>query len=387
MTRAELKAKAASRYAGALKQVLLGENPFPLLVPYKRPLRSGDPTALIRLKEFLRQESKAQNGFGPTVTFESASTRKFGTGTLAGDIFFESLDDLTRYIGKKAEADRMIACAATITTAFPAARAWIAARARWLAEYDSAGWEGIVRCARHFIANPKPWVYPREISLGMHTKFLEEHHAVLIDLLEHLSPATLNKPYANWQDRLGLRSSSDMIEGRLLDDRLAAHLPRHMIAPVAEWNRCASNPSWVLIVENRTTLLTLRPLRGCVALLGKGYAVRRLAQLDWLGSRPVYYWGDIDQHGFEILASLQSVLPYVQSCLMDEATLDHCREFCGRENVNGTLPAEFVTANLQPAERAMWQRCASAHLRLEQENIPTNVSLAALQHLVALSGS
>ncbi len=49
-----------------------------------------------------------------------------------------------------------------------------------------------------------------------------------------LSPATLNDPYANWQDRLGLRSSSDMIEGRLLDDMLAPHLPRHMVAPVVE---------------------------------------------------------------------------------------------------------------------------------------------------------
>jgi hypothetical protein len=387
MTRAELKAKTASRYASALKQVLLGANPFPLMVPYKRPSRSGDPTALIRLKEFLRNESKAQNGFGPTITFEAASTRKFGTGTLARDISFESLDDLTRYIGKKTEADRAIACAAIITTAFPAARTWTAARARRLVEHDSTTWQGIVRCAQHFIANPKPWVYPREVPLGLHTKFLEEHHAALIDLLENLSPTTLNDPYANWQDRLGLRSSSDMIEGRFLDTAVAPALPRHMVTPATEWIRCALGPRWILIVENRTTLLSLPTLDGCLALLGKGYAVRQLAQIPMLQSLPVCYWGDIDQHGFEILASLRSVLPGAQSCLMDKGTLDRCREFCGQENVDGTLPVSFVTANLQPAERTMWQRCASEHLRLEQENIPTNVSFSALRHLIALSGS
>lgn len=385
MTTAELKAKATSRYTGALKKVLLGEDPFPLPIPYKRAARAGDPAALIRLKNFLRAESKAQNGFGPTIEFETTRTRRYGDGVLAGDISFDSLDDLTRYIGKKAEAGRVIAHAAIVTAAFPGARNWTAAQLRRLAEGDAAAWDGIVRAVRYFCEHPKPWVYPREVPLGLHTKFLEEHHTVIIELLRSITPEVLNESYTSWQDRLGLRSSSEMIEGRFLDPDLAPQLPQHMLAPVKEWNRCAFNPSWVLITENRTTLLTLGALPGCLALLGKGYAAKRLAQIEQLRLVRVFYWGDIDQHGFEILASLRSLLPNTHSCLMDEETLDRCQAQIGQESVTSTLPSAFVAANLSAAEQVVWQRCGLEHLRLEQENIPREIFTGLLARIASES--
>lgn len=383
MTAAELKAKAASRYGGALKKILLGENPFPLPIPYKRPARGGDPAALIRLKKFLRGESKTENGFGPTIEFEMARTRKFGDGLLAGAIAFDSLDDLTRYIGKKAEAARVLAHAAIVTDAYPEARPWTGSQIRRLSEHDALTWQGIVQAVRYFRQHPKPWIYPREVPLGLHTKFLENHHTAIIDLLRSIAPEVLNETYTNWQDRLGLRSSSDMIEGRFLDASIAPHLPQHMLAPVKEWNRCVFNPSWVLITENRTTLLTLGPLPGCLALLGKGYAASRLAQIEKLPLSRVVYWGDIDQHGFEILASLRSHLPAARSCLMDEETLTRCTGRIGQENVASTLPGEFVMANLTPAERVLWQKCGLEHLRLEQENIPREVSDLVLARMAS----
>lgn len=381
MTTAELKAKATSRYAGALQKVLLGENPFPLALPYKRPARGGDPATLIRLKNFLRGESKAQNGFGPTIEFEAARTRKFGEGVLAGAITFDTLDDLTRYIGKKAEADRVVAHASIVTLAFPEARNWTANQQRRLSDLDVPTWQGIVETVRYFREHPKPWIYPREVPLRRHTKFLEDHHSAVINLLLGISPEVLNEVYTNWQDRLGLRSSSEMIEGRFLDPAIAPQLPRHMLAPVQEWNRCDFNPAWVLVTENRTTLLTLGPLPGCLALLGKGYAASRLAQVGKLKATRVVYWGDIDQHGFEILASLRSDLPETQSCLMDEETLRQCAAETGREDVSGTLPRAFVAANLTAAEQGLWQNCASWHLRLEQEKIPQRISQPVLARL------
>jgi len=47
------------------------------------------------------------------------------------------------------------------------------------------------------------------------------------------------------------------------------------------------------------------------------------------------------------------------------------------------LPATFVTANLTPAERAIWQKCTITHIRLEQENIPPAVSNPVLGRLAA----
>jgi hypothetical protein len=379
VTTTELKAKAASRYPTALKKVLLGENPFPLSIPYKRPARGGDPAALIRLKNFLRSESKAQNGFGPTIKFETARTRKFGDGVLAGDISFDSLDDISCYIGKKAETDRVLAHAAIVVAAFPETRNWIGRQLRRLPQHDAATWRGIVEAVRYFRDHPKPWIYPREVPIGLPTKFLETNHTVVIDLLLSVAPEALNDNHTNWHDRLGLRSSSEMIEGRFLDASIAPHLPQHLLAPVKEWNRCSLNPSWILITENRTTLLTLGSMQGCLALLGKGYAANRLAEVERLGSSRVVYWGDIDQHGFEILASLRSLLPKVESCLMNDVTLRQCPDRVGREHVSGTLPSAFLKANLTFEEYTLWQKCALEHLRLEQEKIPSSISMAALQ--------
>jgi hypothetical protein len=382
VTTEELKARALSRYDSTLKKMLLGENPFPVSVPYKRPKRGGDPTKLLRLKAFLRSQSKAANRFGPTIQFSEARTKKFGTGILAGDICFETLDDLTRYIGKKTEAERILAHAAIVTTEFPEARAWTAKHIRKLGEKDVPTWRGIVKTVHYFRENPRPWIYPRELPLGLATKFLERNYSAVVDLLLQIAPAALNLTYTNWQDRLGLRSSSEMVEGRFLDPTLAPELPRHMLAPVKEWNRCAfAERTWVLITENRTTLLTLPRLRGCLALLGKGYAVIRLAQIAKLASVPVFYWGDIDQHGFEILASLRSHLPQTKSCLMDAETLACCSEETGKEEVEGTLSVDLVAANLTLEEHALWRVCAVNHVRLEQENIPSHFSTRVLNQL------
>jgi hypothetical protein len=386
VTTEELKASAESRLDSTLRKLLLGEDPFPVSISYKRPKRSRDPATLLRLKRFLRAESKAEKGFGPTIAFGEARTRSFGTGVLPGDICFDSLDDLTRYIGKKAETERLLAHAAIVTAAFPDARDWTSRRLRVLREKDVATWHGITRAVRYFRENPTPWIYPREVPLGLHTKFLEQNYSPVIDLLLEIEPAVLNQTYSTWQDRLGLRSSSEMIEGRFLDPTLAPELPRHMLAPVKEWNRCAfAARTWVLVIENRTTFLTLPPLPGCLALLGKGYAVVRLAEIQKLAAGTVFYWGDLDQHGFEILASLRHHLPQTQSCLMDAKTLSHCSEAVGEERVRRTLPVDFVSANLTAEERALWERCAMTHVRLEQEKISGVFSARVLRELAEVN--
>jgi hypothetical protein len=389
VTTEELKARAHSRYESTLKKLLLGENPFPVSVPYKRPKRAGDPTALLRLKAFLRTQSKTTNGFGPTIQFGEARTKKFGTGVLAGDIFFETLDDLTRYIGKKSEAERILAHAAIVTAEIPAARTWTARHFRKLGDKDASTWRGIVKAVHYFRENPKPWVYPREVPLGFHTKFLENNYSTIISLLLLTAPFALNDLHTNWQDRLGLRSSSEMVEGRFLDRTLAPELPQHMLASVTEWNRCAFTAQpWVLITENRTTFLTLPKLPRCLALLGKGYAVIRLAQIEKLASSSVVYWGDIDQHGFEILASLRSHLPQTVSCLMDAETFEGSNVAICTENVEGILASGFLEANLTEAEHGQWRKCAVNHLRLEQENIPNERSSLFLEQIAkALMGA
>jgi hypothetical protein len=388
LTAAELKGKATRKYHAILGQVILGENPFPLGIPYKQLRRTGNPAELLKLKEILRGESKATNGHGPTIEFLPVKTRRFADGTLPGKIEFTSLPDLTRYIGKGVEAERILRHAELVSKRLPGTTAWTAKHTEKLADENSAFWNDICLVVEYFRDHPKPWVYVRELPLGLQTKFVEKNYRVIVELVEVIAPNALNEPYTSWQDRLGLRSGSSLIEGRFLDPKLAPTLPQHFQAPVTEWNNCEFKaPSVVLVTENRTTFLTLPSIPGCLALLGKGYAVTRLAEIKKLSAASVFYWGDIDQHGFEILASFRSKLSHVQSLLMDSATTEQFRSLATTETVEATLQPAFVSEHLTNDERGVWEKCANNHFRLEQEHLPFLHTTTALKVALTKSNS
>ncbi|NOR71215.1 MAG: hypothetical protein GQ532_16210, partial [Methylomarinum sp.] len=51
---------------------------------------------------------------------------------------------------------------------------------------------------------------------------------------------------------------------------------------------------------------------------GLGYAVNLLAEAQCLQDRALFYWGDLDTHGFAILLRLRHYYLQVKSMLMDE---------------------------------------------------------------------
>lgn len=125
----------------------------------------------------------------------------------------------------------------------------------------------------------------------------------------------------------------------------------------------------VLITENRTNFLTLPPLRGTIALQGQGYAVSRLGRAPFLKGKRILYWGDIDAHGFEILAVLRREFPQTESLMMDAQAWTTFAEF----RVNGTRsqnsPEQYLPF-LDPDETVLYRVVSEKVIRLEQERIP-----------------
>jgi hypothetical protein len=90
-----------------------------------------------------------------------------------------------------------------------------------------------------------------------------------------------------------------------------------------------------------------------------------LARTDWLAEKQLFYWGDIDVHGFQILAQLRAHYPAVQSLLMDAATF--------RRYYGGGRGAGFVAQALPAltaAEQALYQELLRTNRRLEQGKLP-----------------
>ncbi len=77
----------------------------------------------------------------------------------------------------------------------------------------------------------------------------------------------------------------------------------------------------MFITENEINFLAFPKLPGSMVIFGAGYGWEGLAQAGWLQRCSIYYWGDIDTHGFAILDQLRAYFPRAESFLMDRETL------------------------------------------------------------------
>jgi hypothetical protein len=73
--------------------------------------------------------------------------------------------------------------------------------------------------------------------------------------------------------------------------------------------------------------------------------VERLAGVDWLREKELYYWGDIDTHGFHILDLMRSRFAHAKSLMRDRETLLEHRSawICARIG----MTRAWVTRRLQ----------------------------------------
>jgi hypothetical protein len=113
------------------------------------------------------------------------------------------------------------------------------------------------------------------------------------------------------------------------------------------------------------------PCAGSLVIFGLGYGLDRLSDIPWLACCRLWYWGDIDTHGFGILNRLRQMLPDARSLLMGRETLLAPRHLWVSE------PAEHrylgQVDRLTVEERDLFEDLRSERLgervRLEQERI------------------
>ena len=108
---------------------------------------------------------------------------------------------------------------------------------------------------------------------------------------------------------------------------------------------------------------------------GGGYSVDLLARLPWLHASRVVYWGDLDSHGFAILAKFRQQVPGAVSILMDVETLIAHRDLWVKEPKPHTGSVVGLTSS---EESALARVRAEGNVRLEQERIPWKYALAAI---------
>jgi len=280
-----------------------------------------------------------------------------------------------RMIGRGAEARRFDALAGATLAAFPALRPWVRAHPLALVAHGDS-WPQVLAVLDWFVRHPRPGLYGRQLDIaGVDSKFIEARRGLLAELLDQVLPAEAIVADApgikQFEARFGLLSKPAMIRFRLLD-------PGHFIGglsdltiPVAQFASLQSGVERVFITENEVNALAFPLVPASMVVFGGGYGIDRLAQVQWLRSRELLYWGDIDTHGFAILDRLRASLPHARSILMDEATLYAHRHLWGNEDLDKRFSGELE--RLTSAERKLFldllDNRHAERLRLEQERI------------------
>jgi hypothetical protein len=226
-------------------------------------------------------------------------------------------------------------------------------------------------------ANPRPRLYIRQIDLpGVDSKFIEMNRGVLTELLDLTLPKDAIDFTASgvgqFERRYGFIEKPARIRFRVLDPliNVVSSVGRpDMTLDAESFSKLDIGVSRVFITENEINYLTFPDVENGLAIFGAGYGFEMLREAVWLSQCAVYYWGDIDTHGFAILNQLRCLLGDVKSILMDRATLLEFRPHWGREDRQAIHDLPLL--NIE--ERAVYDDLRHNHiqdnLRLEQEKI------------------
>jgi len=115
-----------------------------------------------------------------------------------------------------------------------------------------------------------------------------------------------------------------------------------------------------------------------LAVFGSGYGLESLGKIDWLKKRNVWYWGDLDTHGFAILNELRTRLPNVKSLLMDRETLMAHEALWGSELSQANRRLEHLSDEEAALHQDLIDNRYGDRIRLEQEQIDYGFMLAKL---------
>lgn len=353
-----------------LAAMLDGEPVFPLRIPLKKPNTQA-------LSEHFEVARKWISGLTATAGFQlewrEFNHRQLGRNRIPVAATVASERDGLALIGKLRDAAKFRVLVATIASAYPALVPWL--KKRPLTALDHAeNWPRLVAVLGWIVRHPRPGVYLRQIDVqGVDTKFIERHRSLLGEMLDIvLPPEAIDSQFTGVNGfalRYGFKPKPVQIRFRFLDQKLCIQGLFDITVVSDEFARLALAVKRVFIAENEINFLAFPEVPDSMVLFGSGYGFDHLAQAEWLQSMEIFYWGDIDTHGFAILDQLRSKFPAVHSLLMDRATLLEHQAFWGGEDSSTARELE----RLRPEESALYDdlrfnRIAPA-LRLEQERI------------------
>ncbi len=369
-----------------LSSMVKGENLFPVRLPLKGPDSRQLSERFTDVRDWIAQLTTAAGPY--RIVWRKVNHRVLGSNKIPSEAWLDSMEDALGLIGKQHAASIFTSLLTLIREKEPCLLPWLSKRSLRALELAEA-WPLMLQTVAWLRKHPQPGIYLRQIDLpGVHSKFIESHRGVLSELFDLALPLEAINAEAtgtnNFCRRYGFRDKPLRVRFRLLDPDLtilSTDTDQDITITREAFARINILAETVFITENEINFLAFPPVRGAMVIFGAGYGFRNLADIEWLHNRKLFYWGDIDTHGFAILNQFRELFPHAVSFIMDRQTLLTHRSLWGTEN----HPETATLTRLTSEEKALYDDLRHGrlgnHIRLEQEKITFATLLDALEKL------
>lgn len=297
---------------------------FPWVYKGSKGKRSDSYKESLELYSVLYSSSKEKTGRGYTITTEKVNTRFYGEQTIIKEITIESEEDYLSFIGKEKERKVFVSALEDLKRLFldnsfslEDLYNWAQTNLGLLTEKKEDGYyDDIMRVLVYLMSQSSLNLYIREIPLPVHTKFIEENEKTILSLYTAI---TKKDVLSSFEDTFSLKKKEALIRWRAKNNREETGLRLSDFSLLD-----SSGIKRVYIVENEIVYLTFPLENDMMIIFGGGFGAVLLKKVEWLKTKEIYYFGDLDEHGYEILALFRSIFPQTRSFLMDKETYrDH----------------------------------------------------------------
>ncbi|WP_347555283.1 DUF3322 domain-containing protein [Robbsia sp. KACC 23696] len=358
-----------------LRDVVLPEGRFPFRLVLKTP---GTTDIANRFDEVRTWAAVLREIPNVRIEWREVRHRVQGLQRVPSSVWIDSIDDALILLQKVPASRAFAELVATTESTLPALVPWLLRRPLIALQY-AAEWPKLLIVVSWLRAHPRPGVFLRQVDLpDIDTKFIERHRGLLPELLDLILPPeaidSTKSGVAQFAGRYGFTEKPTRIRYRELDPQIAS-LPGPVCADIAldakSFSELKLSIDRVFITENETNFLAFPLVPRSIVVFGAGYGWDALSLARWLDCCTIYYWGDIDTHGFGILNQLRSHFSAVASFLMDRETLDAHSASWGRETAPLMVDLLRLTSDeCRVYDDLRYQRIQpDACLRLEQEHI------------------
>ncbi|MCP4721518.1 MAG: hypothetical protein GY860_18835 [Desulfobacteraceae bacterium] len=326
----------------------------------------------------LKKQSKENIGSGFDIVYKKVNHRKLGPQILPEQICIHTELDFLFLIKKQKEIKRFKTGLHMLVENLPELFPLLEKSPMILLKYHDV-LAGLISVCKFFKASPNPGKYIRELDIpGVDTKFVETHKQILKQMLDFvLPPFAINKTFEKisghgFEKRFNLRYDMPLVRFRFLDQDLAKDFKLQDISTTIEEFTSLNPPvEKIFITENKINGLIFPDVPHSLILFGLGYGIQSLKHTEWLRSKQIFYWGDIDTHGFSILSMARHYFPGIRSFLMDKDTLLGFKELWVKESEKKR--SSSLLSHLTDDEQNLYQDLVNnihgERIRLEQERI------------------